>query len=414
MSDIIDPDMPGLQVVDDDEYADECNAAIAAALLAGSFFVLDGLKYRAYLKRVDVVKPTASPWAQVYAQANDQAFLDLMGFTVKEFEFLRSVFEPKLHEHRATKGRQNGRRPYNRTSKLRPNELDGKDSLALALHWIHCIAEQKILGLVFGILQPTVSRILWEALEVLDVLLVTVDDARIVWPDAAKKEEFRDLIVARQPLLAEHNPFLFMDGLNLPIPDPTDEDKQRAYYNGWLHGCFVSNVIVWGPDGTMAWFGYNMPGSWHDVSVSRAVLDKLLEEEKHKMIADSAWSFKKNAVLASKFLVPLKSGALDKIHDERVARKMLALHKAVVSIRQAAEWGMRDFQSFARRLTVPLPTDSRRRAVLLRVAARLFNFRVRRVGISQIRTVYSRDYVPGGFTADITSTDHLARYYNLV
>ena len=55
----------------------------------------------------------------------------------------------------------------------------------------------------------------------------------------------------------------------------------------------------------------------------------------------------------------------------------------------AAEWGMRDIQSHFGRLRLKLPCDRAQRKTVIDVIVRLHNLRVRRVGLSQIGTVYS-------------------------
>jgi hypothetical protein len=68
---------------------------------------------------------------------------------------------------------------------------------------------------------------------------------------------------------------------------------------------------------------------------------------------------------------------------------MLAYNRQLVSYRQTAEWGMRTIRGAFGRLRVPLPIRNRDlRQRLLENTSRLTNIRARRVGISQIRTVY--------------------------
>ena len=86
-------------------------------------------------------------------------------------------------------------------------------------------------------------------------------------------------------------------------------------------------------------------------------------------------------------------------------------HKACVSVRQAAEWGMRGVQAAFPRLTMRMTTDNARRHMILEIVFRLFNARTRLMKINQIRTVYDPDYFPKVFVQK--QYDKLKRYYNI-
>lgn len=67
---------------------------------------------------------------------------------------------------------------------------------------------------------------------------------------------------------------------------------------------------------------------------------------------------------------------------------LLALHTAVVYVRQSAEWAVRDLKGSFARLKSVLPWDKDRRKTIFEAAILLSNFRTRRIGLSQVRTVY--------------------------
>ncbi|ETK82871.1 hypothetical protein F441_12074 [Phytophthora nicotianae CJ01A1] len=67
------------------------------------------------------------------------------------------------------------------------------------------------------------------------------------------------------------------------------------------------------------------------------------------------------------------------------------MHNAIISVRQAAEWGMGSIQKVYSRLNVPLPYDPELRGLRISNMFRLINYRVRTVGISQVRTTFSGD-----------------------
>lgn len=91
--------------------------------------------------------------------------------------------------------------------------------------------------------------------------------------------------------------------------------------------------------------------------------------------------------MTGKIITPLKEGDLQKLLPSvrPVARK---LSRAITFVRQAVEWGMGSVAKVYHRLYLPLPSGKVERAVRLDNLFRLSNYRVRTVGISQIRTTH--------------------------
>lgn len=91
--------------------------------------------------------------------------------------------------------------------------------------------------------------------------------------------------------------------------------------------------------------------------------------------------------MKGRILTPLKDGDLGRLTPSvrPVAR---ALSGAITFIRQSAEWGMGSIEKVYGRLLVPLPFETSKRQKRLDNLFRLANFRVRAVGISQIRTTH--------------------------
>ena len=163
----------------------------------------------------------------------------------------------------------------------------------------------------------------------------------------------------------------------------------RCVKPGWLHAVKVTGVLCYGFDGTLIWGRHNYPGSWNDGEMSRRLQDRLCDPlftlEEGKCATDSA--FPVSAGLQGKIITPLKDGDLERASPEcRVG--LQAMSNAITSIRQAAEWGMGSAQKCYRILMLPLPWNSTTRARRLTNIYRLYNLRVRRTGISQIRSVF--------------------------
>eukprot|EP00808_Paulinella_micropora_P021591 g62573.t1 len=65
----------------------------------------------------------------------------------------------------------------------------------------------------------------------------------------------------------------------------------------------------------------------------------------------------------------------------------------VTSVRQSAEWGMGSLQKQFPRITLPLPHNADKRALVLECCFRLYNFRNRMGGRNQIRTSFDPAWI---------------------
>jgi hypothetical protein len=148
-------------------------------------------------------------------------------------------------------------------------------------------------------------------------------------------------------------------------------------------------VLVFATDGTIVWARYNFPGSWHDSRLARPLYDRLLDPVRtpveYALVADTAFP-RKDPRLRGKIITPLKVGDVYNANESIAAQD--AYNSEVLRARQGVEWGMHSLQSAFARLSLPLPYDPPYTACLLRLIYHLFNLRVRRVQLNQIRTVY--------------------------
>jgi hypothetical protein len=160
---------------------------------------------------------------------------------------------------------------------------------------------------------------------------------------------------------------------------------QKVYLSFVLLLRLTNNIIT----GVIISAVLNTPGSWHDSRVARPIFQQLKGSvpDGFFLIADTAFP-KGDTSIAGKIQAPLKGG--DHVPREQTAQQYtLAYNRQLVSYRQTAEWGMRTIRGAFGRLRVPLPIRNRElRQRLLENTSRLTNIRARRVGISQIRTVY--------------------------
>ena len=188
-----------------------------------------------------------------------------------------------------------------------------------------------------------------------------------------------------------HNRFSFVDGKNYRVQEPTDIDIQNAMYNGWLHSVLVTGVLCFGVDGCLIWGKHNCVGSWNDGDMSRDLQEKLLYDvdDGWGIIADTAFPVSKQ--LVGKIISPLKEGELERAHPH-AQRALLRLSAEITSCRQACEWGVGSVEKVWRQLLLPLPYNQNVRHKRLNNIHRLWNFRVRTTGISQILNTFGDSY----------------------
>lgn len=238
-------------------------------------------------------------------------------------------------------------------------------------------------------------RYLWDGLHVLSVVLVSMEEGQVRWPSEEEMHQWAAMVERRQPALK--GCWGFVDGLNIAIQEPSDPLIQNAYYNGWLGGCYCSQLFVFNPLGEIVWAHINAPGSWHDSTLAENLYRKLaVIPHGLSIAADCAFSAQGEADMH--IVKPLTKTQLQKHSNDKTVsvQQLVAIirkHRTAVSIRQAAEWGMGAFQRVWGRMQLPLPGSTKKRRLLLNLAVRLHNARARLVGLNQIRTVYAADYM---------------------
>ena len=350
---------------------------------------------RAYYKYHldDLPIPEESLWACIQINGRDEAYMNFLGLDKGNFLVLLEAYKP-IFEESLNLGR---------TRRGRPQTISPRDSLAMVLVYLRDGASQKQLQGNFGFSQTAVSRGLRIAMKVLPRALLTFEGARVIWPTQEKMAEYAALIEQRHSDLKGTKTFAFVDGLNVPIKEPSDACEQNAYYNGWLAGTYCSSVLVFGPDGRILWVYGNSPGNCHDSTIAEPLYCLLMDtcasdDGPFRIAADSA--FKNAGDLRHYIFKPLKSDALARMaNDADVSVDELAgritQHRSCVSVRQAAEWGMGSLQKDFRILRGPLPADAAERRQILDAVVLLHNFRcvVARCP-NQIRTTFT----PGHLT----------------
>lgn len=269
----------------------------------------------------------------------------------------------------------------------RPVKVLAAQALGLLLQFYCSALELKSLAQLHGIRKNTASRTLRKAEVALIKSLRNEPLTKITFPSKEKQAIFAGKISKKYPLIK--NKFGFVDGKNYRIQEPSDSELQNALYNGWLHSVFVTGVLCFGVDGTLIWAKHNCAGSWNDGDVSRDLQEKLLDTncvaEDFGIISDTA--FPVGTLLLRKIVSPLKENELERAHPDAQAA-LIQLSSCITSLRQACEWGVGSIEKAWRQLLLPLPYDRDIRANRLENIFRLWNYRVRTTGISQIRSTF--------------------------
>lgn len=117
------------------------------------------------------------------------------------------------------------------------------------------------------------------------------------------------------------------------------------------------------------------------------------------------------------------AAALDHAEAKAAHARLARDQMALISTRQAAEWGMRALQGAFGRLKIPMDcNDAEGRGRLIRVCVRIHQLRCRAVGLNQLKEVFintwkdaETHYEDFGdlLFRDIMSKDRISRYYNL-
>ncbi|KAF0702602.1 hypothetical protein AaE_015827 [Aphanomyces astaci] len=314
------------------------------------------LKERNCIKAISLFKDQAhSPWYTMYQARNTESFISTVSVTPDAFDHILAHFK---HEYvvLSRPGRS-----------ARPSRIPKKHAvLAMVLHYYTAAVEGKTMQELFSLTPSTFARVLGRAEDALWRTLKSIPDASIRWPSKLKQAYWASKLNAREPLV--HGVFAFVDGRNLRVQEPSNADLQNAHYNGWLHCVIVTGVLCYGLDGTLIWGRHNCPGSWNDGEMSRRLQDILSDDSKVGpgmfIASDSA------------FPVGGRCAALQTMSD------------CITPLRQAAELGMGSATKVYRQLLLPLPYNPTLRGMRLDNIFRLYNYRVRRCGISQIKNVF--------------------------
>ena len=263
----------------------------------------------------------------------------------------------------------------------RKRKISAEVCLGLVLAWTRSRGNQSALQMDFGLTYSPLCLWLRFGIRVVVKILAKHPLARVKLPSRENVALFQRAVAAKYAYLPEV--WATADGLNLYFEAAGDNVIQEMFYNGWLHGHFISNIFVFAMDGTICICALNAPGTMHDSTLADYggvyfKLQKIYEETGGKVVVDSAFKLASNPyVIKSSQTLPA---------GDRLA---ILIARDATSLRQSAEWGMRQFQASFPRTKDPIQYElNGERRIILRLIIYLFNFRTRVVGCNQIRSVF--------------------------
>lgn len=339
-----------------------------------------------YIPRCALHNPGENAWERLYFSGCNHAMIACTGFDYTTFNWMLGLFSPYYYEalspHHSCQyicfKKQNGC--------LRV--LNSPACLAYILVWTQMRGSTNHLNMIFGVLLATSSVSLRFGHRILCHVLSRQDSAKVKLPDnLAKVNEYVEAVGRKHPTLGEERVAFSIDGVKLDIEKAGDENIQQMFYNGWTHGNYVGNILVFAPDGTIVALTINVPGCIHECTIATYgnVYDNmadLFQKFQVKSVVDSAFMSKKNPFM-------IQSSKKEPTDIEDGDFRTMRMHCEATSYRQTAEWGMGTLQrSFPRIKDEIIYEELGERVVILKLLVLLFNVRANKVGISQIKNTY--------------------------
>lgn len=289
------------------------------------------------LPRVSLLNPANSPWTRLCESAHDGALIAITGFDRDAFQHLLELFSPYFEGCTPWVKNQDG---FN-YKRLKPTERRGRkrmvtaiSCLGLVLAWHRFNGGEFTLQGWFGFTGGHANTWLRFGRRMLLKALEGEPDALARMPSDEGIEFCQKAMHKRHASLK--NVCCFADGLKLNFESCDDPEEQGMYYNGWTHGHYVTNLLVFSATGRIIDGVMNVPGSIHDSTLAvwggtHKRLKKVHERTGGICAVDSAF-----ATNAAPYWIR-SARDTNKAHS---AAEIVRMTEAT-SLRQAAEWGMR-------------------------------------------------------------------------
>lgn len=367
---------------------------ILLCIVVGFIILYNNDRRKHCLTRSALVKPRFSAWKHLLHHGDEQSFLNITGFDRTSFSKLVQIIYPE------------GEKPVGSIG--RPRLLNNVDRVGLGLIFLGSKMGYKQLSLLFGIIPSSVSIILKDVLQSISANLKADDAAAVIFPDQTKMQYLASLVEKREGVSGIIG---FADGLSLFVECSDDELSQAEYYNGHHKATTVNNVFVFSSEGKIIHSTINCPGSWHDSQVALHLM-ATVERKIGTFSICVDQGFCKTDYMEGKFVGAISRRKLKSLRNLpasiQIAEKKK--HDQYISLRQAAEWGMRALQGTFARLKNRLPGDKTFRKMIISSVVLLHNFRTHYVGLNQIATVFNPEYEQ---YISLDTYDRIARYFEI-
>lgn len=123
-----------------------------------------------------------------------------------------------------------------------------------------------VLCMLFGITNSICSTYIRFSRRLLVKVLSKDLNVKVKMPTEAEVVLFKLKIGQKYSALTDV--YAVEDGVKLMLEQSGDVHIQERYYNGWTHGHYAGNVLVFAPNGCIIYCVLNAPGNMHDSKIA--------------------------------------------------------------------------------------------------------------------------------------------------
>lgn len=277
------------------------------------------------------------------------------------------------------------------------------DMLGLCLFYLRTSDIMQTICPCFGLTQSFLSTWLNYAMDVL-LRMITKrgsNDFAVRWPCIEEIRYNAALLKAKRRYgIVLDRIFAVTDGARMSCVSFEEPQLQNAYYQGYNQKVEVTNLLVWAFTGEIIHAAVNYPGSWHDnrIAALLGLYWPLLSDQKtpsgYAILGDSAFVNNMTAT-NGKVVRARKLNELSRMPMSAACQAIdQLLHHLYPKERQSAEWGVRGLSGPFRRFHSILPSNDYKQYRIISSCVHLVNYRTKRIGRNQIRSVYHESSIP--------------------
>jgi hypothetical protein len=247
----------------------------------------------------------------------------LTGLTLEEFDRLAAEFAGARARTRAASTHTKKGRPRRRAAGAgAPSSLELTDRLLMALVWLRVYPTYELLGWLFALEKSNAWENVQDALAVLETLAdfpferPAADRAKLATPAA---------VIAAFPEVK-----ILIDGKEQPFQRPQGWDEQKPFYSGKKKRHTVKNQIICTPEGRIGGVSDTVPGSTHDLTMTRqdGTLERLGAGE--SAMADKAYTGGQKDRPGALVLPTRATRGHPLTEDQKAANKVISGYRVVI------------------------------------------------------------------------------------